>query len=124
MLERYGRRNNIEISGIPDSVPDNELQNKVVAIFSAINVVISGHDFEESHRIGKSQNSSKKTIKRFVNWRVVKKALYNRKKLRTIDKTSMGFNNRKILLNENLTPDNNKIAYSCRKLKRDSKVKT
>ena len=32
MLEQYGRRNNIEITGIPDTVQDNELENKVIGI--------------------------------------------------------------------------------------------
>ena len=28
MLEQYGRRNNLEITGIPDSVPQRDLENK------------------------------------------------------------------------------------------------
>ena len=38
MLEQYGRQNNIEITSIPDTVQDNELENKVVEIFDAIGV--------------------------------------------------------------------------------------
>ena len=38
MLEQYGRRNNIEITGIPDTVQDNELESKVTEIFDAIGV--------------------------------------------------------------------------------------
>ena len=38
MLEQYGRRNNIEITGIPDTVQDNELEKKVIEIFDAIGV--------------------------------------------------------------------------------------
>ena len=32
VLERYGRRSNIGITGIPDTVQDNELENKVIGI--------------------------------------------------------------------------------------------
>ena len=38
MLEQYGRRSNIEITGIPDTVQNNELENKVIEIFEAIGV--------------------------------------------------------------------------------------
>ena len=54
MLEQYGRRNNLEITGIPDSVPQRELENKVVDILNAIGVNVSNDDFEDCHRIRKS----------------------------------------------------------------------
>ena len=37
-LEQYGRRNNIEITGIPDNVPDQILEEKVVDILNEISV--------------------------------------------------------------------------------------
>ena len=122
MLEQYGRRNNIEITGIPDTVLDNELENKVIGIFDAIGVEANSADFEDCHRVGKSKNNSKKVIARFVNRKVVKNALYKRKQLKTIDKSSIGLQNATIFLNENLTPENNKIAYCCRKLKCDGTI--
>ena len=60
MLEQYGRRNNLEITGIPDSVPQRDLENKVVDILNAIGVNVSNDDFEDCHIIGKSRNNSKK----------------------------------------------------------------
>ena len=120
MLEQYGRRNNIEITDIPDFVQDNELKNKVTEILDAIGVEAkSSADFEDCHKVGKSKNNSKNVIARFVNWGVVKNALYKRKQLKTIDKTSIGWQNATIFLNENLTTANNKIAYHYQKLKRD-----
>ena len=38
MLKQYGGWNNIEITGIPDTVQDNELESKVTEIFDAIGV--------------------------------------------------------------------------------------
>ena len=82
-------------------------------------------EFEDCHRVGKSKNTSKKVIARFINRKIVKNALYKRKQLKTIDKSSIGLQNATIFLNENLTPENNKISYLCRKLKRDgTKSKT
>ena len=67
ILEQYGRRNNIEITGIPDTVQDNQLENKVIEIFDAIGVDVKSVNFEDCHGIGKSNNNSKKVIARFVN---------------------------------------------------------
>ena len=57
MLEHYGRRNNIKISGIPDSVEQNSLEKKIVSIFSKIGVDVTSNDIEACHRIRKSQNN-------------------------------------------------------------------
>ena len=71
ILEQYGSRNNIEITGIPDTVQDNQLENKVIEIFDVIGVDSKSVDFEDCHRVGKSKNNSKKVKARFVNRKVV-----------------------------------------------------
>ena len=73
MLEQYGRRNNIEISGIPHSVEKSSLREIVVSVFS-----ITG--------VEEIRDNSKNTIVRFNNIKFVKEALYNMKKLISIDK--------------------------------------
>ena len=57
MLEQYERKNNLEITGIPDSVPQRDQENKVVDILNATGVNVSNDDFEDCHRIGKSLNN-------------------------------------------------------------------
>ena len=57
MLEQYGRRNNLKIKGILDSVPQKDLENKVDDILNAIGVNVSNDDFEDCHRIGKFRNN-------------------------------------------------------------------
>ena len=47
MLEQYGRQKNIEITGIPDIIQNNELENKVIEIFNAIDVEAKSADFED-----------------------------------------------------------------------------
>ena len=56
-LEQYGRHNNIEITGIPDSIPDQNLEEKVVDILNEISVNVSPKDTEGCHRVGVSKNS-------------------------------------------------------------------
>ena len=78
-LEQYGRRNNIEITGIPDNVPDQNLEEKVVDILNEISVDVSSKDIEACHHVGVSKNNSKKTIVHFINRKHAKKALTSRK---------------------------------------------
>ena len=39
-LEEYGRRNSIEVSGIPDSVKDKCLEEKIISVFTSVGVDI------------------------------------------------------------------------------------
>ena len=78
-LEQFGKRNNLVISGIPDSVQDSDLESTVTSILSDIDVNVESREVEDCHRIGKSNYGSKKTIIRFVNRKYCKKALLNRK---------------------------------------------
>ena len=77
-LEQYGRRNNLEITGISDDVSDENLEGKVIEVLNEIQVDVSRSDIEACHRIGKSKNSSKKIIVRFINRKYAKNALLNR----------------------------------------------
>ena len=43
----------LEITGIPDSAPRRDLENKDVDILSEIGVNVSNGDFEGFHRIGR-----------------------------------------------------------------------
>ena len=61
-LEQYGRRNNIIIRGILDSVIVNQLEKSVTEIFTDININVA-NDIEACHRIGKETRiGSTKTI--------------------------------------------------------------
>ena len=66
-LEQYGRFNNIEITGIPDSVSDQNLEEWFEDILNQISADISPKDIEMCHRAGVSRNSSKKSIVSFIN---------------------------------------------------------
>ena len=87
------------ISGIPDSVQDSELESTVTSILSDIDVNVESREVEECHRIGKSNNGSKKTIIRFVNRKYCKKALLNRKQLERIDLKKQFVSDTRIFIN-------------------------
>ena len=80
-LEQYDRRNNIVISGIPDSVNTEDMEESVTEILSDIDVNVTTNDIEACHRVGKRDNKigSTKTIVCFVNRKNGKQALYNKK---------------------------------------------
>ena len=63
-IDQYSRRNNIEIQGIPETIKDEELESKVIDIFSALNISISNKDMEDCPRLGKDGTN---IIVRFVN---------------------------------------------------------
>ena len=60
--DHYTRRNSLEIHGITVKVMDDQLEEKVIDIFSKLNISISKSDNEDCHQLYKSN-----TIVRFVN---------------------------------------------------------
>ena len=67
-LEQYDQRNNLILSGIPDSFSNDVLEETVTAILSDIDVQVTANDVEACHRIGQSdKNKLKKTIICSVN---------------------------------------------------------
>ena len=64
ILAALTRRNNKEIQGICKTVTDEELERKVINIFSALNISIISKDEEDWHRLGKDGIN---TLVRFIN---------------------------------------------------------
>ena len=68
--EQYSCRKNVEISGIPNTIPDNDLENTVISICRDSGVEIDPKDIEGCHRLPLSRNSrgqDKRVIVKFVN---------------------------------------------------------
>ena len=61
-LPKYGRRNNANFSGIPENVPDNNLESTVISVLSDIDIQVEPRDIEACHRIGKPTSKIQKTI--------------------------------------------------------------
>ena len=69
--DQYNRCNNLDIQGIPDSVPDDQLEEKVIEIFNQINVKINTFDTEDCHCMGKSQKTTTVCFVKRKNCKVV-----------------------------------------------------
>ena len=67
--EQYGRRNNVEISGISNQIPDQDLEENV-KIWKDSDINISPIDIEGCHRLPlgrNSTNTTKQVIMKFVD---------------------------------------------------------
>ena len=106
----YCRRNNIEISGIPDDIQQNQLETKVIEICQKIGVDFTHNEIEACHRL-QGNNNPKKTIVRFVNRKHCIKMIKNRKKLP-----------RNLFINANLNQYYHRLAFCCRKLKKSGHI--
>ena len=120
-LNQYGRRNNIEITGIPESVEQDELEEKIIEIMKEINITIKPRDIEACHRIGKASSNRenrnkgpRRTIVRFVNRKKCENILRNKKDLADIDKKKHKVG--KIYVNYSLCSMYRSIWWNCKKL--------
>ena len=68
-LDQYGRRENLEIIGIPSRITDNYLESEVLHILRKIGVHhLTSYSIVGCHRIGKpDKNGSRNTIVRFLH---------------------------------------------------------
>ena len=82
-LQQYIRRNNIEIAGIPDTVKQQDLENKVIEIAKAVDIEITPNEIEACHRLHQKKNhrGPKRTIVRFVNRKLAESLLRKGKEL-------------------------------------------
>ena len=119
--DQYSRRNNLDIQGIPDSVSDDQLEEKVIEIFNQLNVKIDKFDIEDCHPMGKLK---KTTIVRFVNRKNCKAILEKKLSLnRKLENAKLGFqSDERIFVSGNLTPYNQHLAWKCRELKQAGKI--
>ena len=68
--EQYNRRDNVEISGISNEIPNEDLENHVTEICKNSNIMINPTDIEGCHCLPLGRNSTtnnKRVIVKFVN---------------------------------------------------------
>ena len=111
--DQYSRRNNILIQGIPQSVKNKDLEDKVINVLDKVNVKVTKNDIEACHRL----RDSRKTIVKFVNRKYSFEALKNKKLLMSVDLTGIELDkSTNLFLSQNLSDYNNKIAFHYREL--------
>ena len=83
-LQQYTRRNNIEISGLPETIEDKSLEDTVIKIAKAVDIPIGKNDIEACHRLSrrKKDNGPRRIIVRFVNRKFAEKFMRKGNELR------------------------------------------
>ena len=121
-LEQYGRRNNVEIHGIPE-IPAENLPDILTKIGEKLGCEIQRSDIDVIHRLPGKDNKPRPVIARLVRRSVRDALLKERFKLANVKTHQLDINvneQNKIFINENLTPDRRKLFYLTRQ-KKDEK---
>ena len=118
---QYTRRNNMEITGIPDNIEN--LEGKVIEIVNSVDIDVQPEDIEACHRLPNKKHKNKKSIVRFVNRKYCVKAMQAKSKLHYCDINSLGFpEDTKLFFNENFNLYFQRLAWKCRMLKKKQKI--
>ena len=80
-IERYTRRNNMEIYGIPANIDPSKLEETVINISKKIDIDIKSEDMEACHRSRRKGNTNSVII-RFVNRKFAERLQASKKKLK------------------------------------------
>ena len=132
-LEQYGRRNCVRISSIPEVSNENrdELVRKVA---ESIGVSVGDGDIDRSHRVGRKQDGScRSVLVKFTSYKPKLALVKARKGLARVDarKTfpdlawpplSAPPAGRRVFINDDLTAVRAEIAAKARQLKRAEKI--
>ena len=118
LYEQYGRRESVELTGIPNSVQQKDLEDEVIDIFNEAKVTVDDSqltkkDITACHRIGKRGV----TIVRFVNRKFAYQILRNGKNL----KDSNLYENR-VYVNNSFCREYSKYGYIIRTLKKERRI--
>ena len=108
---QYQRQENLEFSGIPEHIPDSDLENTALKLLKKTGVVLKSSDVVDCHRL----KNPKKVIIRLVNRKHCQLALHGSKKLR--GNTSDILGDSIVYLNRNLIPEFNTLRWKAKKMK-------
>ena len=128
--KQYTRRENFEVSGIPDDVPDEILEEKVLDIVNIVTgrtddnplrTPLLPTDIHACHRLKKAQGEDvPKVIVRMVNRKNTIEVLKNKKLV--LEKQDK-LNNPNLFINENLCTSNKNLLEEARRLKKNGLIK-
>ena len=96
---QYSRRECLEITGIPDSVSNNDLAETTIKIFDKLDVAIDPSNIEDYHWL--KSNGPKKVIFKFARRKDANLIRKNKNKLKGMNLCSTGVNN-PVFINYNL----------------------
>ena len=115
-LDQYGRRQNIELAGVPNSVSDKALEKEVIKILHKIGMHwIESYSIVGCHRIGgKDRHGARNVIVRFLHRKDSEAALKRKRDL--VKCNDIGYSN--IYMSENLCPAFRSVLKDLNNLKR------
>ena len=100
--EQYSRRKCLEISGIPESVSDNALEDKIQGVLHGIDGEVDTENIESCHRL-KGKVSKGKAILKPSKRKDAEKMKLKKNKLKNMDHKKIGLSSEtKVFINENL----------------------
>ena len=125
-LEQYTRRDSVEIRGIPlpEESQEEDTNEIVLQLSQKMGIPLERKDISVSHRIRSRSLVDPAIIVKFVR-REVRERLYRaRKRLKSITTADFGFSvEKKIFINESLTPKNKELFKDCLRFKKDNNFK-
>lgn len=125
-LEQYTRRDSVEIRGIPlpEESQEEDTNEIVLQLSQKMGIPLERKDISVSHRIRSRSSVDPAIIVKFVR-REVRERLYRaRKRLKSITTADFGFSvEKKIFINESLTPKNKELFKDCLRFKKDNSFK-
>ena len=112
ILKQYGRRDTIEITGIPEGIEQKNLEQEVIDIFREAKVAVNRQhikptDIQAVHRLGGGNT----VIMKVVNRKFAKAALAYGSNLKG---NKLYGEDTRIFINENLSPDIRFLDYAVR----------
>lgn len=121
-LEQYGRGVNLEVHGV--EVTDGESAEHVVQqVAQAIGVTYSASEIQAAHRLPRRDHDYTKPpvfLIQFLNKRTKQKWLqFGRRKKDLISRDVVGEGERRVYINENLTPYYSKLFWETKKLAKE-----
>ena len=128
-LEQYGRRQNLEIVGVPEKEDENT-NAIVLEVAKMLDVDIMSSHISTSHRLPKKKASSRNNsgsspiIVRFTSRDIRNQIYANRKKARFVDlKNFLVSDTKNIFVNENLTPTRKQLFWKTKQEVKNSSWK-
>ena len=113
-IEQYSRRESLVISGIPDSVPQRELEPLVLDILRSVGVnAVSSYEVCACHRLAKKRGDkfSARTVIKFTNRKIVEYCIENRDILQKVKPRNMN-----LRFYQSLSDANEDVLYQCKQL--------
>ena len=120
-LNTYGRRQNIEISGVPDHIRNDELESEIIGFLRSIGVHDLCHnEISACHRLKYKVPGEKhhRVIVRFINRKRAEQCIRNRRYIRYTRAAN------DVNIYENMTPFNKKLIEKCKQLKDGGSIET